>query len=135
MEESLTVAVVDPNPGARHGLVRLLGQTPGIRVVGKAGDPGEALKLVTDQRPDVVLVDVRRIDPTGVGFLGRMAAAAPEAGIVVLTAYLTEKERSDLFGAGARAILLKEIDAGTLVRTVRTTGVLRAPGERRRTLA
>lgn len=119
MERSVTVAVLDGHPGTRQGLIRRLGQVPGISIVGEAGDPGEALRLVGDRRPDVIVMDVRRIDPNAAGFLGRIAAAAPEAGIVVLTAYLTEREQSDLTRAGARAILLKEIDSGRLVRTIR----------------
>jgi DNA-binding NarL/FixJ family response regulator len=60
-----------------------------------------------------------------------MVAAAPKTGIVILTAYLTEAERSDLTRAGARAILLKEIDTGTLVRTIRTVAGQLMAGERR----
>lgn len=113
------MAVVDGNSRTRGELVRRLGQMPGISVVGEAGDPREALTVVTDRRPDVVVMDLRRIAPDGAEFLGRLAAAAPQAGIVVLTAYLTEGERADLLRAGARAILLKEIDSGALVRTIR----------------
>lgn len=131
MERFVTVAVVDGNPMARQGLIRRLRQMPGIFVVGEAGDPGEALRVVRDCRPDVVVMDLRRIDPDGAEFLGRMAAAAPQGGIVILTAYLTERERSDLMRAGARAILLKEIDSATLVRTIRTVAAQPAAGERR----
>jgi DNA-binding NarL/FixJ family response regulator len=100
-------------------LIRRLQQVEGISVVGEAGDPCDALTVVSDRQPDVVVMDLRRIAPNGAEFLGRLVVAAPQAGIVVLTAYLTERERSDLLQAGARAILLKEIDSGALVRTIR----------------
>lgn len=119
MERSVTVAVIDGNPGTRQGVIRQLQQMPGISVVGEAGEPGEALRVVCDRQPDVVVMDVRRIDPNAAEFVGRMAAAVPQSGIVILTAYLTEGERFDLMRAGARAILLKEIDSGRLIRTIR----------------
>jgi DNA-binding NarL/FixJ family response regulator len=131
MEACVTVVVVDGNPGARQGLIRRLRQMPGISVVGEAGDPDEALRVVRDGRPDVVVTDLRRIDPNAAEFLGRMAATAPQAGIVILTAYLTEGERSNLMRAGARAILLKEIDSGTLVWTIRTVAAQLMPSEMR----
>ncbi len=49
-----------------------------------------------------------------------MAVTVPQSGIVILTAYVTERERSELMQAGARAILLKEIDSERLVRTIQT---------------
>ncbi|MFQ5848027.1 MAG: response regulator transcription factor [Candidatus Methylomirabilales bacterium] len=114
------MAVVDGNAGARQALVRQLGQVHGVSVVGEAEDPEEALRMVRDQRPQVVVMDVRRMEPKGPEFVGRLVADAPGLAVVILTAYLTERERYDLVGAGARAILLKEIDSGALVRTIRT---------------
>lgn len=131
MEPSVTVVVVDGNPGTRQELVRRLAQVSGISVVGEAREPGEALTVVGDRQPDVVLTDLRRIAPDGAEFLGRLTRAAPRARIVILTAYLTERERADLTRAGARAILLKEIDSATLVRTVRTVAARVAAEEGR----
>ncbi len=119
MERSLSVVVIDGNPGARLGLVRRLGQMPGISVVGDAGDSGEALAVVGDRQPDVVVMDLRRLVPDGAEFLARLTIAAPHTGVVVLTAYVTARERADLTRAGAQAILLKEIDSDTLIRAIR----------------
>lgn len=119
MQRPVTVVVVDGNSGTRGGVIRRLRQIPGISVVGEAGDPGEALAMVGDRQPEVVLIDLRRLASDGAEFLGRLARAAPGTEVVVLTAYLTERERADLARAGARAILLKEIDFEALVRTIR----------------
>ncbi|MBI4561480.1 MAG: response regulator transcription factor [Candidatus Rokubacteria bacterium] len=127
----MTVAVVDGNPGTRRGVVRWLGQTPGISVVGEAGDAGEAVRVVGDRHPEVVVIDLRRIASDGMEFLNRLAVAAPESRILLLTAYLTEQERADLTRAGARAILLKEIDSGALVRAIRAVARGAATRERR----
>lgn len=131
MQRSVTVAIVDGNRGTRQGLSRRLGQMPEISVVGEAGEPGEAMRLVSDRRPDVVVLDLRRLAPDGAEFLGRLAKAAAPARIVVLTAYLTEPEEAELMRAGARAILLKEIDSEALARTIRMVALQEMAGERR----
>lgn len=125
------MAVVDGHVGTRRGLIRRLEQVPGISVVGEARDAGEALAVVSDRRPDVVVTDLRRIASNGAEFLGQLGRAAPQAGIVILTTYLAEGERADLLRAGAGAVLLKEIDSGTLVRMIRRVGTRAGTGGRR----
>lgn len=120
MKSSVRVAVFDGNPGTLQGLIHRLQQVPGIVVVGQAQDPCEALGVVRERQPDVVVMDLRRLTPNAAEFLEQLTAAAHQAGIVVLTAYLTECERADLTQAGARAIMLKEIDSDALIRTIRT---------------
>lgn len=128
MQQGITVAVIDSNSGTRQGLIRRLRQIPGITVLGEAGDPEEALRVVSEQRPDVVLMDVRWTDRDGAALLSQIAAAVPKARIVVLTAYVTEQERSELMRAGAQAILLKEIGSDRLVQTIRTVAAQLAAG-------
>ena len=120
MERSVTVAVFDGNSGTLQGLIHRLQQVPRITVVGQAQEPSEALAVVRERQPDVVVMDLRRIAPNAVEFLEQLRAAAPQAEIVVFTAYLTECERADLTRAGARAIVLKEIDSDALVRAIRS---------------
>lgn len=126
MESSVTVAIIDGNPGTLQGLIHRLQQAPGIAVVGQAQDPCEALAVVRERQPDVVVMDLRGLTSNAAEFLEQLTAAAPQSGIVVLTAYLTDREWADLTRAGARAIVLKEIDSEALVRTIHTvaSGVL-----------
>lgn len=128
MQQGITVAVIDSNSGTRQGLIRRLRQIPGITVSGEAADPEEGLRVVSEQRSDVVLTDVRWIDRDGATLLSQIAAAAPKARIVVLTAYVTEQERSELMRAGAQAILLKEIGSDRLVQTMRAVAAQPAGG-------
>lgn len=132
MERSVTVAIIDGDPGTRQGLIHRLQQVPGIVVVGQAQDPCEALAVVQERQPDVVVIDLRRLTSNAAELLEQLTAAAPQAGIVVLTAYLTERERADLTRAGARAIVLKEIDSETLVRTIHTVASGALVEQRRR---
>ncbi|MBI4594707.1 MAG: response regulator transcription factor [Candidatus Rokubacteria bacterium] len=131
MQRCVTVAVADGNRGTRQGLIRRLGRMPDISVVGEAGDPAEALRVVSDRRPDVVVLDLRRLAPDGTEFLGRLAEAAAPTRIVVLTAYVRDEERAELTRAGARAVLLKEIDSEALARTIRAVALQEAGGGRR----
>lgn len=119
MEQTITVAVIDGNPRTRQELVRHLGQVPGIALIGEAADRDDALAVVAYRRPEVVVLDPRHIAPDGVAYLRRLASAAPEAGVVILTAFITDQERRELRWAGAREILLKEIGSEVLVRAIR----------------
>lgn len=110
--------VIDGNPRALRGLIQQLQQIPGISAVGVARDASTALSLVVDKQPDVVVLDPRHVASDTAKFLRQIAAAAPRARIVILTAYLTEQERADLMHAGTGTIVLKEIDLRALVQAI-----------------
>ena len=131
MAASVSVIVVDANDGTRRGLCRRLGQEPGLAVIGEATEAVEALGMVADGQPDVVVLDPRGMAATGDQLVARMRAVAPDAGIVVLTAYVTEEERSELTRAGAGAVVVKEIHSESLVRTIRTVAARSGAGDRR----
>ena len=122
--------VVDVNDGARRGLCRRLGQEPGLAVIGEATEAVEALGMVADGQPDVVVLDPRGMG-AGAELVELMRAAAPDTGIVVLTTYVTEEERSELTRAGAHAVVVKQIDSESLVRTIRTVAARPEVGDRR----
>ncbi len=131
MVASVSVIVVDANDGTRRGLCRRLGQEPGVAVIGEATEAVEALGMVADGQPDVVVLDPRGMGSAGAELVGRMRAAAPDAGIVVLTAYVSEEERSELTSAGVGAVVVKEIDSESLVRAIRTVAAQSGVGDRR----
>lgn len=114
--------LIDGNPRIRLGLAQRLQQMPGIAIVGESGDPGEALTMVRVRQPDVVVLDLRGIAPDSKGFLRRLRVTAPETEVVVLTSYIARNERAALSQAGARAILMKDIDSDALARAIRSVG-------------
>ncbi|MEU8173019.1 response regulator transcription factor [Microbispora hainanensis] len=114
------VLVVDDQAVVRDGLVLLLGLLPDIEVVGSASDGEAALRLVADERPDVVLMDLRMPRVDGVEATRRIRAAFPDTQVVVLTTYTDDESVFAALRAGARGFLTKSADAEEIARAVTT---------------
>jgi DNA-binding NarL/FixJ family response regulator len=115
------VALVDDQALLRAGLRALLDAEDGIEVVGEAGDGEEALALAREQRPDVVLMDIRMPGVDGLEATRRIAADPELAGVkvVVLTTFEVDEYVFEGLRAGAAGFLLKEADPEEIVRAVR----------------
>ncbi|MEV0400834.1 response regulator transcription factor [Actinoallomurus sp. NPDC050550] len=112
------VLVVDDQTVVRDGLVLLLGLLPGIEVVGSAPDGEEALRLVAEHVPDVVLMDLRMPRVDGVEATRRIKAAHPAVQVVVLTTYSDDESVFAALQAGARGYLTKDAGADEIARAI-----------------
>lgn len=112
------VVVADDQTVVREGIVMLLGLLPGIEVVGSAGDGEEALRLVAELAPDVVLMDLRMPRCDGVEATRRVCAEHPGTRVVVLTTYADDDSLFPALRAGARGYLTKDADAEEILRAV-----------------
>ncbi|MFC9681636.1 response regulator [Streptomyces sp. NPDC056948] len=112
------VVVVDDQTVVREGIVMLLGLLPGIEVVGAAGDGEEAVRLVAELAPDVVLMDLRMPRCDGVEATRRIRAQHPGTQVVVLTTYADDESLFPALAAGARGYLTKDADGDEIVRAV-----------------
>jgi DNA-binding NarL/FixJ family response regulator len=112
------VLVVDDQTVVRDGLVLLLGLLPGLEVVGSAGDGEEAVRLVGENHPDVVLMDLRMPRVDGVEATRRIKAAYPSVQIVVLTTYSDDESVFAALQAGARGYLTKDAGADEIARAI-----------------
>ncbi|GGS35648.1 response regulator [Streptomyces violaceus] len=112
------VVVVDDQTVVREGIVMLLGLLPGIEVVGAAGDGEEAVRLVAELTPDVVLMDLRMPRCDGVEATRRIRAQHPGTHVVVLTTYADDESLFPALAAGARGYLTKDADGDEIVRAV-----------------
>ncbi|WP_133914040.1 response regulator [Streptomyces sp. NBC_00582] len=113
-----TVVVADDQTVVREGIVMLLGLLPGVEVVGAAGDGDEAVRLVAQLAPDVVLMDLRMPRCDGVEATRRIRAEHPGTQVVVLTTYADDESLFPALRAGARGYLTKDAGGDEIVRAV-----------------
>lgn len=116
----LRVVLADDQAVVREGLVTLLGLLPEITVVGAAADGVEALALVREHSPDVLLVDLRMPRCDGVEATRRVRAEHPATEVVVLTTYADDESLLSALTAGARGYLTKDADAESIARALRS---------------
>ncbi|MFD5080087.1 response regulator [Streptomyces sp. NPDC058371] len=112
------VVVADDQTVVREGIVMLLGLLPGIEVVGAAGDGDEAVALVAELAPDVVLMDLRMPRCDGVEATRRIRAEYPGTQVVVLTTFADDESLFPALRAGARGYLTKDAGGEEIVRAV-----------------
>ncbi len=112
------VLVADDQTVVREGIVMLLGLLPGIEVVGAASDGEEAVRLVAEQAPHVVLMDLRMPRCDGVEATRRIRAGYPGTEVVVLTTYADDDSLFPALQAGARGYLTKDAGAEEIARAI-----------------
>jgi DNA-binding NarL/FixJ family response regulator len=115
----IRVIVVDDHPVVRHGLVSMLHWEKDIEIVGEAADGREALRLILELRPDVVLLDLRLPGMSGVDVMRQAHPQAPEVRFLVLTTYYTDEYIGPALAAGAHGYLLKDVTPEELAQAVR----------------
>ncbi|MER5199144.1 response regulator [Streptomyces sp. NPDC002755] len=116
--EPARVVVADDQTVVREGIVMLLGLLPGVEVVGAAGDGEEAVRLVAELAPDVVLMDLRMPRCDGVEATRRIRSEHPGTQVVVLTTYADDESLFPALKAGARGYLTKDAGGDEIVRAV-----------------
>ncbi|MBI3979645.1 MAG: response regulator transcription factor [Chloroflexi bacterium] len=115
----IRVAVVDDQTLVREGLASLLALVPDLSVVGKAADGREALALVAEEFPDVVLMDVRMPGMNGVACTRAISANYPAVRVIVLTTFEDDEYVFEALRAGAAGYLLKNADPDHLAEAIR----------------
>ncbi|WP_432928709.1 response regulator [Microbispora sp. CA-135349] len=116
----MRVLVVDDQQLMREGLVALLGLVDHVEVVGDAGDGEQALSLVAELRPDVVLMDLRMPVMDGVEATRRITRQYPEVAVVVLTTYDDDRSVDSALLAGACGYLTKDAGRAEIAAALRS---------------
>jgi DNA-binding NarL/FixJ family response regulator len=119
---SLRLLVVDDHEVVRQGLVALLDRRSGFEVVGQAGSVAESITMAARHEPDLVIMDVRLPDGTGIEACREIRAARPETRVVMLTSYPDEEAVLSAIIAGASGYLLKQIRGRDLVSALEAVG-------------
>ena len=120
--EATTVLVVDDHPLVRQGLLAVLGSAEGIVVVAEASDGDEAIGLVTQLEPDVVLMDLQMPGMHGIDATRAIVAARPTTAVLVLTMFEDDDMVFSAVSAGAMGYLLKGADGSDIAAAVRSAG-------------
>ncbi len=115
----IRVLIVDDHPMIRHGLRGLLSAHSDIKVVGEAEDGMTALEAAEKHAPDVILLDIQLSGVNGVELANQLYQTAPEAKIIMLTAFDNDEYLVGALRAGAYAYLLKNSSNKTVVETIR----------------
>ncbi len=118
----LRLLVVDDHEVVREGLVALLDRRPGFQVVAQAGSVQEAVAQARLQRPDIVVMDVRLPDGSGVEACREIRAELPETRVIMLTSFPDDEAVLSAIVAGASGYLLKQTRARDPVAALEAIG-------------
>lgn len=134
---TVRVVIADDQALVRGSFTVLLGTTPDLEVVGEAADGAEAVRLASQLRPDVVLMDVQMPGTNGIQATTRISAdpALVATKVLILTTYDLDEYVYAALRAGASGFMLKDAppaDLMTAIRVVAAGDALLAPGITRR---
>jgi len=113
------IVIVDDDPLVRMGLKAIVGSESGWDVVAEAGDGREALAVVDEHRPDVVLMDIRMPHMDGLEATREITAGASGAKVIVLTTFEVDEYVFEAMRAGASGFVLKRVPPAELIEAVR----------------
>lgn len=119
-EDKITVVIVDDHTIVRQGLRTYLELQPDVVVVGEAANGSEAMAVVKDNLPDIVLMDLVMPVMDGVDATRAITALSPSTRVIVLTSFSEDEKVFASIKAGAQGYLMKDVLPSDLVAAIRT---------------
>jgi DNA-binding NarL/FixJ family response regulator len=120
MKKKIRLLIVDDHFVVRIGLVTSLKSAPELSVVAEASTGRQALELYRAHRPDVVLMDLRMPDLSGVQTTAMLRTEFPDAKVIIFSSHDAQEEIFRAFQAGASGYLLKDALGEDLLNAVKT---------------
>lgn len=117
----IRVLICDDQDIVRQGLKTILSPSPNIEVCGVAVDGAQALEMIPQVQPDVILMDLKMPGMNGVVATGRIRDQFPEVKVLVLTTYDADEWVFDAIRSGASGYLLKDTPRENLIRAIEGT--------------
>jgi two-component system NarL family response regulator len=118
-QAKIRVLVADDHPVVRHGIIANVKPQPDIIVVAEAGDGVEALALIREALPDVVLLDLRMPRMDGLDALAEVKASRLPCKVIIMTTFDSEEDVQRAMRAGARGYLLKDSTQEEILDAIR----------------
>jgi NarL family two-component system response regulator LiaR len=118
--EAISVVIVDDHAIVRQGLRTYLDLQSDIQVVGEAADGRQAVDVVRNLLPDIVLMDLVMPNGNGVDATREITALSPSTKVIVLTSFSEDEQVFASIKAGAQGYLMKDVLPQELVRAIRT---------------
>ena len=114
----IRVLMAEDHTLVRAGLCALLRNVPGVEVVAEAGDGQEALRLIREHQPDVVLLDIAMPGLNGLDVLTRIKGDCPATRVIILSMHANEEYVTHALRAGASGYVLKDAGAADLEQAI-----------------
>ena len=118
----LRVMLVDDHEIVRDGIKAMLDAEDDVVVTAQAGTVREAVDEAQRTRPDVVVMDVRLADGSGIEATREIRADRPETRVLMLTSFADDEALFASIMAGASGYVLKQVKSGDLLRAIRAVG-------------
>jgi DNA-binding NarL/FixJ family response regulator len=119
MSQAIRILAVDDHPVVRGGIAALISGQTDMNLVAEASNGREAIVLVREHHPDIVLMDLQMPEMNGLDATMTICAEFPDAKVIVLTTYSGDAQVSRALKAGARAYLLKNLVNKELLAMIR----------------
>lgn len=116
---SINVLLAEDHVITRQGIRRLLEDEKGVTVIGEASDGEEAVQMVTDLKPDIVIMDIAMPKLNGIEATRQIKLLSPRTAVLILSAYDDDEYVFALLKAGAAGYLLKNVSGDELTRAIR----------------
>jgi two-component system, NarL family, response regulator DevR len=115
----ISLLIVDDHEMVREGLKSMLDTEKDFEIVGDASNAEQALALIEQLHPDVVLLDVRLPGVSGIEVCRSVSQRFPETAVIILTTFTDENLVASCIQAGARGFIIKDIERLDLKRSIR----------------
>jgi DNA-binding NarL/FixJ family response regulator len=115
----IRLLIIDDHEMVREGLKAILTTEPDFEIVGDAASAEQAFELIERLSPDIILLDIRLPDTSGIEVCRTVSERYPESAVIILTTFTDESLVAQCIQAGARGFIVKDIERFDLKRSIR----------------
>jgi DNA-binding NarL/FixJ family response regulator len=119
MNDVTRIVLAEDHKTVREGIKLLVNAQPDMQVIGEAGDGDEAIRTVTEMRPDMVIMDISMPGLNGLKATKKLRQICPEVKILTLTRHTDDGYLQQILGAGANGYVLKQSAPTELINAIR----------------